>query len=150
MDALQYNQIMDFAIEKEQEAIEFYEILKLRTEFKFMHDSLNQLISMEQGHIIRLQQIRTIDINEINISNVEPLKLSDYYEELINYEALDYPKLLLIAMKREEKAKNLYTDLSYHVSDKELKKTFTLLANEEETHKIQFEKIYDDEVLKNN
>lgn len=150
MDAMQYNEIIDFAIEKENEAIDFYAQLKEKTEFKFMLESLDQLIAMEKGHVIRLQQIRTIPISDIHVEITEPLKLSDYFEEPVDYNELDYPKLLLIAMKREEKARNLYTDLQKHFSDTEVRKAFMLLANEEESHKIQFEKIYDEEVLKNN
>ena len=33
-------------------------------------------------------------------------------------------------------------------TDKDLKKLFTLLANEEAKHKLKLEKIYDDEILK--
>jgi rubrerythrin len=150
MNNREFNDIIDYAVEKENEAIDFYSQLKDSVKLPAILDVLNDIINMEKGHINRLQQIRTADISQVSVKYSEPLNLSNYLEEKINYESLDYPALLLIAMKREEKAKNLYADLSNHVSDTELKKIFTILAEEEEQHKTQFEKIYDERVLIDN
>jgi rubrerythrin len=45
---------------------------------------------------------------------------------------------------------NLYTDLAKLVTDRMAKHLFENLAAEESSHKLFFEKIWDEEVLKDN
>jgi len=51
-------------------------------------------------------------------------------------------------MKNEEHSFKLYNDLKDSCKDEELKKVFAVLAQEEAKHKLKFEKIYDEEILK--
>jgi len=48
----------------------------------------------------------------------------------------------------EERALKLYNNMNKSNQDENLKKLFSLLANEEAKHKLRLEKIYDDEILK--
>ena len=59
-----------------------------------------------------------------------------------------YADILRLVMKNEEHSVKLYSDLKGTCKDKELKKVFAFLAQEEATHKLKFEKIYDEEILK--
>jgi rubrerythrin len=53
-----------------------------------------------------------------------------------------------MAIKMEERALKLYTNMNKSNKDEILNKLFTLLANEEAKHKLRLEKIYDDDILK--
>ena len=63
---------------------------------------------------------------------------------------MTYQDIIILAMKKEEAAKKLYTDLAKQFSESESGKLFERLATEEAEHKLKFEKIYDDEILKEN
>ena len=55
-----------------------------------------------------------------------------------------YPDILRLAMKREEKALQLYRDLSEKTDNEELLKVLKLLRQEEAKHKLALETLYDD------
>jgi rubrerythrin len=61
---------------------------------------------------------------------------------------MPYADILRIAIKMEERALKLYNNMNQSNQDENLKKLFSLLANEEAKHKLRLEKIYDDEILK--
>jgi rubrerythrin len=54
--------------------------------------------------------------------------------------------ILVLAMKREEMAVKLYTNLAMGSVDDEFVKLFKLLAQEEAKHKLTFERLYDDDL----
>ena len=53
-------------------------------------------------------------------------------------------------MKREETSVQLYTDLANLSAEPSIKQLFIRLSAEEAKHKLHFEKIYNDEILKDN
>jgi rubrerythrin len=63
---------------------------------------------------------------------------------------MGYQEALIIAMKREEKAVELFDYLKSIVTDKELKETFNTLYKWEIEHLRTLEEKYDDEILTEN
>jgi rubrerythrin len=61
---------------------------------------------------------------------------------------MTYAELLRLAMKREEKALQLYNDLASKSEKSELVKVFKMLSQEEAKHKLKLETIYDDYMAK--
>ena len=55
-----------------------------------------------------------------------------------------YHELLMLAMKREEKALALYNELLAKVDTPESQKIFKMLCQEEAKHKLALETMYDD------
>ena len=53
-------------------------------------------------------------------------------------------------MKKEQTAYELYTTLAEESSLPDIKKVFQKLASEEAKHKLFFETIYDEDILKEN
>ena len=51
-------------------------------------------------------------------------------------------------MKNEEHSAKPYNDLKASCRGEDLRKLFAFLAQEEAKHKLKFEKIYDEEILK--
>ena len=152
MENVKFESILDFAIEREYEAVEFYTDLSNKTLFAAQKVMLKDLADMEKGHAAALERIRTMGYSQTQQAQkeVEDLHISDYLVDVEIKPNLSYQDIILIAMKREEKARKLYLDLASKVSDGEMNTLFTRLANEEAKHKHQFEVIYDEEVLKEN
>jgi rubrerythrin len=76
------------------------------------------------------------------------MKRSDYMVDLKYKKGMTYPELLRLAMKREEKALQLYNDLASKAEKSELVKVFKMLSQEEAKHKLKLETIYDDYMAK--
>ncbi|MDP3285304.1 MAG: ferritin family protein [Desulfobacterales bacterium] len=61
---------------------------------------------------------------------------------------MHYKNILVIAMKREEKAFEFYNDATRESKDKDHARMFKALAQEESKHKLGLEKLYDDFMAK--
>lgn len=145
-----FNSIIDFAVEREKEAVEFYKGLQSKAKFTEMIEMLKELETMEQGHINMLEQIRSKGIEKIEVQEVQDLHIGDYMVAAEPSEDMDYQDILIIAMKREEKSKELYTDLAKRFAGSEVEKVLLKIAAEETDHKLKFERLYDENVLKEN
>jgi rubrerythrin len=87
-------------------------------------------------------------IAQAKIEKVPDLKISDYITDAEFKPDMPYANILRMAIKMEERALKLYNNMNQSNKDENLKKLFSLLANEEAKHKLRLEKIYDDEILK--
>ncbi len=150
MDKVQYNEIIDFAISKENEAIDFYESIRKLIQFQNKTEIIDEFISMEKGHITILNNLRNLEGKFEKVEKVINLGIVDHIAKPDNYADMDYQGVLELAMKNEDEARNLYLKMSELALDDEVKNTFARLAEEEAKHKLYFEKIYDDEVLSEN
>lgn len=147
MDTVRFREIIDFAIEKEQEAIDAYTTASEMVKRSNVREMLLGLAKQEEGHKKRLQGVEPGKVSGAHIENVPDLKIADYTDNAEITSKMDYQDVLVVAMKREEKAHNLYTALASNTSDEDLKKLFEVLAQEEARHKLALEKEYDDHVL---
>jgi len=84
-------------------------------------------------------------------AEVVNLKISDYMVEKEPTPDMSWQDILTIAMKREEASLNLYKTMArMFSSEQSVSNLFENLASEEAQHKLYFEKIYDDDILKEN
>lgn len=152
LEKKKFNEIIDFAVAREQEAVAFYQELQGMAKFSSQRGVLKEFEAMERGHIEILEKIRSDSIQKLDapIPKVENLSISDYLVEAKPSADMSYQDILIIAMKREEKANRLYSDLADESGDAGIKKLFMKLASEEAKHKLHFEKIYDEDILKEN
>jgi len=142
--------IIDFAIEKEQEAVDFYTDIAGKVKTKALSGELRKIAAMEEGHRDRLKKM---DVRVAAVSVAKPvmdLHIAEYTVKTKPGPDMSWPDIVNIAMHRELASINLYTDLGKLVSDPLAKKMFENLAAEEKAHKLYFEKIWDDEVLTSN
>ena len=140
----EFNEILDFAVEREKEAVEFYHKLQTEARFKAQIDMLKELEAMEMGHIIVIENIRKNGVPDNQIKTVPNLKISEYISTEPENLDMSYQSLLIRAMKREEASTKLYTEMSLKFPDPELSKLFRKLASEEASHKLRFETLYDE------
>jgi rubrerythrin len=142
------NEILDFAIEREQEAVDFYTDLAGRMGSRAMKDVFAQFAQEERGHKAKLQAVQAGKRVLIAARPVADLKLADYLVAEAPGPDMDYRGALLLAMQREKAAFRLYSDLAADVPDAELREIFLALAQEEAKHKLRFEIEYDEQILK--
>lgn len=142
-----FNRIIDHAINRENEAVHFYQKLQGMATFSEKKKLLRNLEKIEEGHKNTLEQIRRKKIGEITIPDVQNLRISEYLIEVPLTEEMSYQDILITAMKREEAANKLYTELADRSTGPEIKKLFHKLASEEAKHKLKFEEMYDEEIL---
>jgi rubrerythrin len=65
-------------------------------------------------------------------------------KELEYSHGMGYHEILMLAMKREEKALQLYNDFLDKTESKESRTLFKVLCQEEARHKLALETMYDD------
>ncbi len=145
-----FSAIIDFAVDREKEAVEFYQDLQTKTRFAEMKETLKDLEMMERGHINTLETIRTQGLEKVEVKEIHDLKISDYMVDIEPSPDMDYENILIVAMKREQKSKELYEDLAKRFAGEEIEKVLLKIAAEETEHKLRFEKIYDQHVLREN
>ncbi|MGM0595690.1 MAG: ferritin family protein, partial [Myxococcota bacterium] len=73
-----------------------------------------------------------------------------YMAEVEYKPEMSFEDIIQLAMQRELAAKNLYEDLARLSINEDVKNLFQNLSNEEAQHKNFFEKLWDEEVLKEN
>jgi rubrerythrin len=142
-------ELVEFAMEQEQEAADFYTDLSKKVKAPHIRDVLLEFAAEEQHHKAKLHAVRLRGSAAPSAAPVVDLKIADY---LTNVEAspdLDYRGALVIAMKKEKAAYRLYQDLGRQCDEPELKEVFRFLALEEANHKLMFESEYDDLLTEN-
>ena len=144
------DELIDFAIQGEQEAHDFYMDLAERVERPAMKKLLKQFAREEAGHKKKLERIKKGSRSFPYADDVVDLKIADYLVDVEPTGDLTYQEALILAMKREKAAFKLYTDLAALTADKDLKIVFQSLAQEEAKHKLRFELEYDDDFLREN
>ena len=144
------NDILDFAIQNEQNAVEFYNELAKTARTDDMRSTFVQFAQEEMGHKARLMKIKEEGIFSLPTAKVADLKIADYVVRTEIKGEMTYEQTLVLAMKREKSAFKLYSKLSEKAPNDELKKLFLGLAQEESRHKLKFELEYDEFVLREN
>ena len=148
MEEKQFKEIIKFAIDKEINAFNFYTSAGQVAKYSGAKELFSDLAKEEVGHRKLLEKLDMEKIARVRIEPVPNLKISDYMVDVELKPDLSYADILRAAMKMEERALKLYTDMKESNKDQDINKLFTFLANEESKHKYRLEKIYDDEVLK--
>jgi len=144
------NDILDFAIVSEQEAVDFYTKLSKKATNEAMKEVFLQFAKEEMGHKARLTKIKEKQLFEFKEEKVTDLKIADYLVESEAKPDMTYQDFLIVAMNKEKAAFKLYSDLAKIAPNNELRDIFLSLAQEEAKHKLRFEIEYDDYVLKEN
>lgn len=139
-----FEEIMDYAIDKEKEAAAFYEDASKSEKFSGVKDELQSFAAEERKHQAMLEGFSEENIDHYTVENIPDLKRSDYLVDMAYEPGMSYADILKLAMKREEKAFKFYSDFAKQATNQEHKKLFDILAQEESKHKLKLETIYDD------
>jgi rubrerythrin len=141
-----FEEIMRFAIEKEEEAVAFYEDASRREAYSGARQLFSDFADEERKHVALLSGYLKGEkkVEDYRFEWIPDLKRSNYVVDLNYEEGMAYPDLLRLAMKREEGSLRLYNDLQKKAEEEEVVKIFKMLSQEEAKHKLALETLYDD------
>lgn len=142
MKAEDVKKIISTAIDREVEAYTFYRSIADRAKNKVLKDLFAELAGEEKKHREFLQAFLTKDVKQMKFAAGHDYKVGD---------ALPTPDLtpdlkplegIVLAIKKELDAMQMYTQLASAAADVETQLLFNQLANMERSHKARLEDIY--------
>jgi len=143
--------ILDFAIDEEQEAFDFYMNLASKLSNNQMKTVFEGFAKEEIGHKAKLMKIKEEGTsNDFKKEKIADLKMEEYIVTVKPTPDMTYQEALILAMKKEKSAFRLYSNLSTIANNDNLKNVLLMLAQEEAKHKLRFEIEYDEFVLREN
>jgi rubrerythrin len=147
MDISNFKEIIEFAIEREQDAIDAYGSMSEKAKTPGLKELLLDLQKEEMKHKDLLQGITEVKIESLEIHDVIDLKISDYLVEEPPSAEMTFQDLLIFAAKKEQSAVEMYSALAEKSKSDELKKLFEFLIEQEKNHKLMLESEYEKHVL---
>jgi rubrerythrin len=142
MKAADAKKIIATAIDREVEAYTFYKSVADKVKDKNLKELFAELAGEEKKHREFLQAFLTKDVSAIKFAAGHDYKVGD---------ALPSPNLtadlkpldgLVLAIRKELEAMQMYTQFANAASDLETQLLFSQLANMERGHKARLEDIY--------
>ena len=143
-------EIIDFAIGKEQEAADFYEELSKDVESEIVARELLKMKTEEEKHRDWLKSTPIAFVTDAEPKKINDLNIAQYLIPIEPTKDMTFQDAIAMAMQRELMSMRLYTQLSGMVSDSMIQKVFLNLAAEEGKHKFYFETLWDQYVLSEN
>lgn len=142
--------VLDFAIEREQEAFDLYHGLATETDDSQLETLFTSFAKVEAAHKQKLEGIKE-GVTYLPVrQNPVDLKIADYLVDVEPSPKMSFQDALVLAMKREQAAHALYIQMAQIVEDALLSELFSQLAKEESAHKIRFELLYEEIFMKEN
>jgi len=136
------NEVLAYAIEKEEEAHQFYLEWAGKLSNPGLAEVFRTFAAEELKHKEKLERVKSGSTFKPAARPVTDLKIVDYLVDLTPTPEMDYQEALILAMKREKAAFKLYSDMAAMAGDDDLRATFTALAQEEAKHKLRLETEY--------
>ena len=139
-------EIVEYALGKEKEAVEFYTELSQNETFEAAKKTFLQFAEEEKKHVKLLEDLGNdkVKIGDYKFEWIPDMKRSDYMVDVAYEPGMHYTDILRLAMKREEAALALYNELAGKADEEDFVNVFKLLCQEEAKHKQILETIYDD------
>ncbi|MFP4017733.1 MAG: ferritin family protein [Bacteroidales bacterium] len=142
--------ILDFAMNSEQEAVDFYNELAANAKSEDMRKVFNEFAQEEIKHKTRIKKVKEEGTYDLPKEEIKDMRVGNYIVNVDPAPDMSYQDALVLAMNKEKAAFRLYMDLSNKSSNQEMKELFLSLAQEESRHKLRFEIEYDEHVLREN
>ena len=136
------NDMLDFAISGESKAAELYMKMAATAENPWMRKALEGFAQEELQHHKKLKAVRA-GRSTLEREGVGDLGLADKLDDVEPRPDMDYPELLVFAIKKENVSHGLYTRLASIFTEPELQETFLTLAEQEAEHKRRFKMEYE-------
>ena len=144
------DEILNFAIEQEQEAADFYKSIAVKATSKQMKATFEQFAGEEMGHKSKLMDVKAGRKLLGSSEAIQDLKIGDYLVTDEPEGDIDYQGSLILAMKKEKAAFKLYSDLAARTDDEGIRNLLLGLSQAEAKHKLRFEVEYDENILTEN
>ena len=136
--------ILDLAIQREEEAYEFYTDILGRVSDESAKDTLRFIAGEEVKHKRFLVNYREgkYGAGGLRMADVVEYKIAEYLEEPDIDGDMSSQDVFLIAAHRESRSHQFYTELAGLHADGEIQTMLLKMANEELKHKEKMEYLY--------
>jgi rubrerythrin len=138
----EFRKILSDAIAKEVESYTFYRGIEKRTTDKTMKKIFKDLAKDEQEHRETLENFLMQPISEFHFDEARDYKISEILDDPPLNVDLTPVEGITLAIKKEERSRDMYRELANLSTDPEQKELFTNLANMEGDHKARLEDMY--------
>ena len=142
--------ILQFAIEREEDAYNFYNEWAEKVKNPAIGKMLIDLSKQELGHKNRLENLKIKGSLIPSNNKITDMKIAEYLVDIPASEDMDYQQALTLAMHREQASVNLYKTLAKVAPNDEIQDIFLTLVEEEVNHKARLEDEYDENILRDN
>jgi rubrerythrin len=147
MEFSNFEEVIKFAIAREEDAIEAYGGMSDKAKTPGLKELLLELQEEEKNHKKLLLEISLEKIAALKPEKVLDLKISDYLVEEPVGSEMNFQDLLIFAAKKEQKAVDLYSKLKNSTDNADLQKLFEFMTEQEKAHKFKLEVQYEEHVL---
>jgi len=136
--------ILDLAIQREQEAYNFYMHIYGYVEDQSVKDTLEFIAGEEKKHKAFLVNYRegNYGADALQMSDSVDYKIAEYLEEPEIEENMKSQDVYLIAAHRESRSHQFYTEIAGLHAEGDTKSMLLKMANEELKHKEKMEYLY--------
>jgi rubrerythrin len=141
------DEILDFAISREEEASQFYRTLAERSDAVEMREMFEEFAREEVIHREKLLLVKEQKLLLPARDELLDLRISRYDVKIAPEQEHDYQQALLLAIRKEKAARRLYEDLVERTQETNVHAVLVALAQEEAKHQHYFEKQYDNYFL---
>jgi len=132
--------VLDFAISGESKAL--YTKMAVTAKNPWMRKALEGFAEEELQHHEKLKAVRA-GRNALVREEIAGLGIAEKLDDVEPHPDMDYPELLVFAIKKENASHGLYKRLASIFTEPELQETFLALAEQEAQHKRRFEMEYE-------
>jgi rubrerythrin len=146
MDFESFEDLINFAIEKEKDAVSFYQDASRQETYAGAKEAFEEFAKAERKHQSMLEGFLKgeFKISDYAFKWIPDMKRSDYLVDMEYKKGMHYEDMLRLAMQREEKSLKLYNELEKKTEKQDLVTLFKMLSQEEAKHKLALETLYDD------
>ena len=136
--------VIDLAIQREEEAYDFYMDIHAKVQDASVRDTVQFIAGEEKKHRAFLVQYRdgNYGADALRMTDVVEYRIAEYLEEPEITKDSSSEEVYLIAAHRESRSHQFYTELANMHADSELKTVLVKMANEELKHKEKMEYLY--------
>lgn len=134
--------IIEFAIDNEVDAFEFYRDAALKVKDPYLKETFEELAEEELEHRKYLEDFLKADAKGMKFDKINDYKISETIDKPELSVEMEFSDALALAIKNEEEAMYMYKDLAQAVSNEEHRDMFLGLMDMEQMHKTKLEEIY--------
>jgi rubrerythrin len=142
MDQNKFTQIIKTAIEREKESFNFYRTVSEKVKDRNLKKLFDELAGDEKKHRETLENVLSKGVAKIHFAAGVDYKVGDAIASPPLTPDLKPLDGLVLAIRKELEAMQMYTRLAAVAADTAEKSLFTELANMERGHKSRLEDIY--------
>jgi len=143
-----FERLVSLAIQREEEAYDFYMKASEDSKFKSSTKLLHELAHQEVAHKEKLKKALAEGVCDTftcdTVEEIEKMDLSQYLVDIPLKSDSTPQDVLIVAIKKEAAANSFYKALSELTGSGVHRSVFETLATEEETHKTRLQNMYDD------